>query len=465
MRAGGHLHGRHAISTGHLEGLSARSWLLISIAVFIVLSTLDLERRLHHDNNTVEDDLPEPVEVRHIKHGELHGRSTSHSSKVVRRISPVFTQSNRFEHSHKFRAGLTCWGRVTCGWLQHKKPERPKPGGLELKGDLQQQKVAGGYSYGLSEEPSELEFQDQTEDAGDIEDEEEESWNTGIEDEEEEPPPARQHPVPKTVSEAGRADATTRERAVGRAAERAAERAARFRQSLTECHRPKVMENFKEPYSLHDFIMTSRCKNTPLLSQDDVNYVTCDTPQRALRLVDFKRIELRLTRSPVASACRPLTNNYVSRTSFTLVHSNCCSMFPINANGRNLENQSSIWVARNPGKQDSEKIKIADVTRSLLRAYVPCLQFPSDSPTCRLARLISGFEILTHLVLYSRHTPLQPNASLTLRSPVSVLRPETRVSSSKASSGGSGSGTPLFASCLYTFLHCVYRGLRNWHEH
>uniref|UniRef100_A0A6T7WP01 EGF-like domain-containing protein n=1 Tax=Pyramimonas obovata TaxID=1411642 RepID=A0A6T7WP01_9CHLO len=309
MRAGGHhLHGRHAISTSHLEGLSPRSWLFIAIAVFIVLSTLDLERRLHHHNDTIDDDLPpKPIEVRHLKHVEPHGRSP-HGSR-------------------------------------HKKYERPKPGELETKADPEQT-IAAGRAYGLSEpkeDPTELEFQDQSEDT---EDKEEEPWNI-----EEESLGGVQF-VPKGVREQSetREDAPARERATQRASERAAERAARLRQaeekkreaqreqlkkqvlaasseadrgvetcemcrwhgmctfdgncicaalwsgksceSLTEFHRPKAMENFKEPYSLHDFIMTSR----------------------------------------------------------------------------NLENQSSIWVARNPGKPDSEKTKIADVTRTLLKA-------------------------------------------------------------------------------------------------
>jgi hypothetical protein len=62
-----------------LEGLSARSWLFIALAVFVVLSTLDLERRLHSHSNTVSDEhdhLPKR------KHAEVHGRSSALASKV-----------------------------------------------------------------------------------------------------------------------------------------------------------------------------------------------------------------------------------------------------------------------------------------------------------------------------------------------------------------------------------------------
>eukprot|EP00854_Cymbomonas_tetramitiformis_P010833 gene10833-12817_t len=39
--------GRHGVNTAHSESLSARSWFFIVIGVFIVCSTIDLERRMH----------------------------------------------------------------------------------------------------------------------------------------------------------------------------------------------------------------------------------------------------------------------------------------------------------------------------------------------------------------------------------------------------------------------------------
>jgi len=290
---GGHSHGlgRHAISTTHLEGLSARSWLFIALAVFVVLSTLDLERRLHSHSNTVSDEhnhLPKR------KHAEVHGRSSALASKG----------SND----------------------KHKKPARESSYELSESNDWAVEQDVNGQREGEVKQGEE----------------EAESWNL------EDPNSSAELQTPLPKSGKGKREATgiveiprrdrSMERAVklreeverkrqeqlermkydaisaGSEADRGTETceachwhgmctfdgdcicaslwSGKFCETVVRFQKPKVMENFNQPYALKDFAMTSR----------------------------------------------------------------------------NLHNESSIWATKNPGQSNSQVIKLADVTRSLLRA-------------------------------------------------------------------------------------------------